>query len=418
MENFRNYEPIWIHDTGRLLCEFVKRGNIDLHDAYNLLRTSPVINSVDVGVQQHLYRTISALTYELLVLVTENFNNNGFNLTDSSVRSFLQEIKKDLPDDMKNINATELLKSIRNSIAHNSTDIKNFNAVDHDTYELTINKKGSSSTSVQSFSPLEIHQILETYDKVRKRDNPLGSIDIDENFQGADGLLYAKKKFGTFNRAIKTYDKNGNYQELDNYQESALQRFLIKHRKLINTEFGINYLIRFIPNKDNKLNHYENKYHLMEIMRAIINSSKGIKYKELINFLKKEHPHSITPFIDEDYLKSLAESSVAFSIFSARTASEMREIAKNAGVELHEGILRHVRNSFIHGRYFYNFKSGFEIYDGTSELSHITTLTFDQINALYKEIYKEQRVHMINARINYVEENFINPHSGDSESIK
>ena len=90
------------------------------------------------------------------------------------------------------------------------------------------------------------------------------------------------------------------------------------------------------------------------------------------------------PYIDKDFLQSILYSSTMFSIVSSRTNNELESIFNEAGHTMDLDTIRHIRNSFIHGRYFFNYKDGFEIYDGTNDLQHYATINFKTIKDIYK----------------------------------
>ena len=58
--------------------------------------------------------------------------------------------------------------------------------------------------------------------------------------------------------------------------------------------------------------------------------------------------------------------------------------------ELNEDEINHLRNSIIHGRYFYNYDydkdDGYEMYDGRKEMQHIATLTVETVENIISTI--------------------------------
>ena len=94
--------------------------------------------------------------------------------------------------------------------------------------------------------------------------------------------------------------------------------------------------------------------------------------------------------VDKDFMKSIIYSSLVFNIVSSRTNNELAQVFESADIQIEPENVRHVRNSFIHGRYFYNFKDGFELYDGQKEMEHFFTFTFEDIEKLFHVFCKDQ----------------------------
>ena len=145
--------------------------------------------------------------------------------------------------------------------------------------------------------------------------------------------------------------------------------------------------MRFLPQPDNKFNHYENKYHLRNALNMLY-ENQNLTCSKFVKLLEKDDYRAVMPFVDSELMQSTMMSSVAFNLFATRTPSEIKTISDGINLGLSEEVLSRLRNSFIHGRYFYNYNDGFEIYDGTTSLSHITTINYDTLNKLADEVCK------------------------------
>ena len=380
----------------RLLNDYITRKNWSLVSSGKMI-SKPSVVPTDLAVGVQLYQTVTAFTYELLVLITENFKKNGLNFGDPSIRNMMADIKKNLPEEMRTMNSTEFLKALRDSIVHNSNEIRNFDATDINSFRVNLRKKGVRDPHEYAFSADDLLVILEIYDNNRVLTIPHGSIDIADDYNSLEGLLKAKKKFGSFNSVITFTTQDGVIVPMDSFQENALLRFLINYRKEVNKfkDFPL-FLQRFFPNQDNKLNLYEQKYHLSMALCTMFDNLFTQTNEDTIKLMKKVDPIGAMPFLDTKIMKSILYSSMAFSIFSSRTPENLLDLATTSEISTDADTLRHIRNSLVHGRYFFNFKNGFEIYDGKdNNLEHYTTLTYDVIEAMFKTIFtQEQAPHL------------------------
>ena len=413
-----------LHNTQRFLTKFVENKNLSLKDSYKMsVKRKPL--DVDLSLSQHLYYTVCLLTFELLALATENFNQENLNFGDPTINTMLKEVKTKLPPEYKNMNGAEFLKLLRCSIAHNSAEIQNVYTGNIKQYDISLNKKGAPET--QYSLPLEdILLISEAYDKCRNMSHPHGALDHPD-CNSVKELLQKHKKLGSFDKFLTFYNDKGEIVPIDKYQDSAFLRFLLKHESLINKSKNFDhFLTRYFPCKNSKLNQYEHKYQLSMTCSILLDSREKLaniidpNFKAYLSTLKREKAIKMTefnitcndmiamldkidyqgalPYKDKDFLKSIMLSSVAFSICSSRTNDELYDLFKQSGQEMDKDTVRHIRNSFIHGRYFYNFNNSFEIYDGTNNLEHFATLSFDAINDIYSTYAHNQIVSLVYTR--------------------
>ncbi len=403
MEYTRIFESTWLHNLSQILPNFISNGKTTLLESYRLNAKNKPIDAKQ-GVKAHLYGTINALTIELLALTTENFQKTGLDFGDPKISNLLREIKQNLPAEYRSLNGAEFLKLVRQSIAHNSDTKQNLAVKSVDEYKITLSKKGVSTPASYQLSTMDLLKVLEMYDTSRIMEQAHGCVYIEEEYSNPTMLLYGKKKLGSFNKFIKYEDENGNIIPMDNFQENALQRFLIKNKHNINKFGNFEGLIsRFFPTQNNKFNNYENKSHLLMSVIHLFSGNEGINCEQMIKHLKKYQPNAVLHYADSEIMKSMLYSSVAFNIFSAHTNDELTQIFSNAEVNCDPDTIRHLRNSFVHGRYFYNYKNGFEVYDGTKEMSHITTFAMDDINKIYQSYSKQTQTNVMieRARLGY-----------------
>ena len=136
----------------------------------------------------------------------------------------------------------------------------------------------------------------------------------------------------------------------------------------------------------------------MPLIKLFGEGNEKMTCEDMLKHLKKNEVGAMMHFIDPDFMKSVIYSSIAFNIFSAHTSDELAEVFSKAQVNCDEETIRHLRNSFVHGRYFYNYKDGFEIYDGRKEMKHITTFSMENIDKIYQTYTKETQKEVMQER--------------------
>jgi len=406
MENIRNYEIMWLHGLNQFLPVFVGQNKMTLIDSYKYSRTNQSITFTTRAIDSFLFYSTTSLINELLVLVTENYNSDGFNLTAPQFKKFLTKSKELLPQEYKNMNGSEFLKAIRDSIAHNSIDVQNLEPINLESYNVVIRKKGASLPAKKTLTVAHLHQILKTYDECRNLEKIHGCLEFTQDISSLDEVLKLKKKLGSFNKFMTFKNVKNEVVVMDEYQESALLRFLLKNKATINkSKDPIFYIMRYYPNKDNKFNTYENKFHFLSVLKSLY-GCYGATNQDVLRFIKENKINAQIPFIDTEYLKALISSSIAFGLFSSRTNEEIYELAKNTGITFDQETVRHMRNAFVHGRYFYNYKQGFEFYDGKNELQHYGTLNIDDLEKMMLKATNEEIAYVYKRREEIVSDTF------------
>lgn len=388
--NIRNYEIMWLNGLSQFMSTFVGQNKMTLIDSYKYSRTNQSLCFTTKAIDSFLFYSTTSFINELLVLATENYNKEGFDLSTPQFKAFLKKSKELLPEEYKNMNGTEFLKAVRDSIAHNSLDVQNLEPINLEKYNVVIRKKGASAPTKKTLTIAHLHQILKAYDECRKVEKVFGCFDFLQKVESLDDLLKLKKKLGSFNKIIKfTNDKN-EVVDMDKYQEAAYLRFLLKNKATINkSRDPIHFLMRFYPHKDNKLNTYENKYHFLDVIKSFY-GCYGATNQDVLRFIKENKINAQIPFTDTEYLRALISSSIAFGLFSSRTNEEIYDLTQKAEINFDQDTVRHMRNAFVHGRYFYNYKEGFEFYDGAKDLNHYGTLNMDDLQNILQVAVQDE----------------------------
>ena len=399
MEFTRVFESTWLHNLSQIMDVFINNPKTPLVDCYAKAAKNRSLNVKD-GLKTHLYFSIYTLTFEALVLVAENFQKSGIDFSNPRINALLKELKENLPEEYKTLNGSEFLKLLRQSIAHNSTKKQNFKLKKLDEYKVSLGEKKAGSPTEYEFTTYDLFKILEIYDTSRDLAKTHGSVTINVNYDSVNMILYAKKKLGSFNNFITFEDESGKVIPMDMYQENAYQRFLIKHKHDINKLGNLEmFIARFFPAQENKHNNYEHKCHLIMPLMKFFGGGEKLTCEDMIKHAKKNEFGAIMHFKDPEFMKSVIYSSIAFNIFSAHTNDELADIFAKAQITYDNDTIRHLRNSFIHGRYYYNYKDGFEIYDGKKNMTHITTFGMDNVEKLYQTYTKDTQKEVMRERV-------------------
>ena len=75
-------------------------------------------------------------------------------------------------------------------------------------------------------------------------------------------------------------------------------------------------------------------------------------------------------------MDSIILSNILFSMFSFESMDELTKQFNSEGIDINR-----IRNSVMHGRFYYNYNKGFDFYDGRNnkELEFIGTLSIKKI---------------------------------------
>lgn len=402
MEISREYKVVSLHTLNAFMNKFITSGDLSVVDSYKSEATD-ILLSPKQSCKNILDLQITELAIELISLMFECFKTEGIDYSDERIKEFLGIVKEKLPDEFKTMNGAQILKLMRDAMAHNSESVRNFDS-DVDGYKMRIKSKSGGEDIILKFTNEDILNILLAYDLARITTWVSGSINIDSKASSVNELLSERKRKGSFSNFITTENDKGEADSVDQFQDSAYLRFLVKNKKRFSEWGNYEYIIyRFFPLKDNKLNNFEFKFRLLEmllILREGLLENDNITHREYLRELNRAKDICAKICMsDPELFKSISYSSMCYSMFSTRTNAELAEIFDLAGLDFTEDEIRHIRNSFVHKRYFYNFKDGYEIYDGRKELSHILTLRFSEIEKIYeiyiknvKEIIQKERL--------------------------
>ena len=379
----KELQIISLNGFKKIIKEIYKNSNKTFKENYQNVAVV-IYGNIKNSIQVMLTNAIPDISLEIMCLTKECFGSGGINST-KEVNNALKAIKVGLTSDFSSMNAERFLKLFRDSVVHRSKEKNHIKTKDFEDMSIDLVKNKRGETETVDINKFNMIKYMIEYDNARKLDKKFAKLEIDKDLtSNVNLMLKSKKQYSSFNNFIEVFDEKGQKIEMDNYQENAYLRFLLKYRKYASRFKDFDYFkMRFFPHKDNKINNYELKNRLIFGMTSMMFNTE-IKINDIVkSFQDYNDVCGMFFWLDEETVLSTIYSSMCFSMFSSRTNEELFDLLTECGCDIDEDIVRHLRNSFVHGRYFYNYKNGFEIYDGTTELNHYTTFTFDQIDKLF-----------------------------------
>ena len=338
--------------------------------------------------------TVNVLLREILVLEKEIlFIKGNIDSTKLSQNKEFTLIRKYIKEHSElNLNNEKIYEKIRNGIAHNDNigSEENSTTAGMSRIKLTNNDKNLGREVRADFSfPKELIAKI------------VGIFVDAENEKGhfttkvwEDDLRNHLKNntLGTDNvaRFIEIY-VDERKQVLDIKQKETLVNFMKALfedlcRYQVKNTFSA-YLQERIPSKRNAEMLIINKARVIGFLQQL-RDNKNLTFvenftmydKKLINLFRARGSDAQPAWIGykEDFNLQLIPS-LMFLIFTTRTQTELKTLFDNIGLNLSSDKINHLRNSLVHGRYFYNFNDGLEFYDGENQLTHFHTMDFNEM---------------------------------------
>lgn len=355
----------------RLNCaqHFAKNQYIDTKDVLRLAVNSSLSN---------LLRQTFVSNYEYLR------HNIDDKMTDK-----LKQLRTTTSATPNNINTTKFLDVIRQSFVHNDIEAETPNWQLNDEFKVQINFKNNCFT----FDLWQMHQLMSEFLALKKQHSYVQFDIKDRNLFNA--VNKGKLTHNDIHKYIIPMTNNGSNFTFDEYQYEALYNLLtpatdisqIEHLKMIAHN---NYFIlqKLLPCKQNAghisylnnitfrcliwLNHYFiNREEFMD---------HAYQFEEKVELTDEANTNEarclLLEFINYDSiaLECSLISNALFTLFSISAPNKLQKYFADIDVN-------RLRNSLMHGRYYYNHDNGFEFYDGRTNdnLEHIATLQINQI---------------------------------------
>ena len=336
-----------------------------------------------------------SLTMQSFSYCYEFLRNN----IDDKMPAKLKNMRNKLSSNTSNLNTIKFLDTIRQAFAHNDITAENPNWRFDDAYNIEINFKGQSFVFEEDDLRLLMNEFLKL-----KKNHFQKLITIHQDLP--DVVEKGKLNKNNINRYITQYTDR-KVELFDKYQCNAIYNLICPDTDnnvnrdnleylLDNNYFNLTGFLPFKQNSGKLASKMNMSVRLLTIlMQAVENrplfvlvAKKCEKEIDLVDTNNFDDSDGRTDMIDymlnntllfEYYLTSNA----LFNMFSTYTSEQLKPYFPDVD-------LRRLRNSIIHGRFYCDFKDGFEFYDGvnSSNLEHIATVNIYTILDAISELIR------------------------------
>ena len=334
--------------------------------------------------------TISNLLRQNFVTCYDFLRHN----MDDKMPTRLKQLRDDLSKSKTNLNTIKLLDVIRQAFAHNDIKAENPNWTLNEDFKIEIDFKGNKF----EFDFVELHDLFGQFLSL-KNNHKFFTFGVSIN-----RLIRAATKHNltpeNVSLLVHQYEDGTEDKEIpmDTYQKHALYNLF--YNKGVDVENHIQILT------DNKCHALSQCFPLPGYFSHSVKNN-NIAIRQLIwlnkNFVSRHQflafcyeAESQMTLIDSDTLwnstdrqdyslfihensfifESMILNNIMFNIFSMSHPNTLKPYFDGLNVDMNR-----IRNSYMHGRFYYNHNKGFEFYDGRNNdnLSHIATLSIDDI---------------------------------------
>ena len=333
----------------------------------------------------------------------EIIKSTGLDQSSQSLKNKLKSIKTviDVDNKEKTTNALQMLKIIREAFAHNddSESVSNWSMDENLKIHIQskMDRAGNRHNITMSFA--ELSSFIQTC---------LTNL-IDLNGSVTD-LFVNGKKIEEKNKKqrqlipeqigkhVKEINKETN--EHENSTELQLQAlcncfaedfFHGDVIKRLSSPYRPNFVLMVYPFKFNCFNHImdmrtfnKGLYHLSLHYKSLEQWFSSIfnKEKEDENMTCDEMTY-LFYFFGSGKIDSVFIGNILFSIFSFERFANVESLFADTGLDINR-----IRNSVMHGRFYYNHNKGFDFYDGrnNNDLEYIGTLQISKIIKVSQEL--------------------------------
>lgn len=337
--------------------------------------------------------TQASLLRQTLVLHYEFLRNN----IGDKMSNELKNIKNSAFSNSNNYNTAKFLDIIRQSFSHNDI-YKEFP-------NWTLNTDGKIEMYYKNdkltFTFLELQTIINEF-LLLKKEHTMYCFEISED-ELREQIKKKKLNADNLGRYITCKDEKGNTLVLDDKQKSAIVNLIYS----TNFEYLIRYnyyvFAQAFPLKNNAgtLLRYTNRLFRnlcslaegFQNRQVFINSSKN--FEKVVDLIDRiGGPVQEQHMIDFMYNNSMIPeviiyTNALFTLFSLHTPEDLKPYTDGVDIDL-----KRLRNSLMHGRYYFNYKDSVEFYDGkdNENLKHIGTLTIKQITSIFDRYITENAI--------------------------
>lgn len=361
--------------------------------------------------------TISNLLRQNFVTYYDFIRHN----MDDKMPAKLKNLRDTLSVTKTNLNTIKLLDVIRQAFAHNDIKAETPNWTLNKDFRIEINFKGNQF----EFDFIDLHDLFGQFASLKNNHKFFTfGISIDRLIKAATANRLTPDNIS---RLVTQY-KDGTENEvipLDKHQKCALYNLFYNHGVDVENHIRIltsnkccalsqcfpfpGYFSHIIKNNNIAIRqliwlnkNFISRHQFLEFCYAAEGHMTLIDSDALWNSTERQ---DYALFIHENsfIFESMILNNVMFNIFSMSNPNTLKPYFERFGVDMNR-----VRNSYIHGRFYYNHNKGVEFYDGRNNesLTHVATLTFDDIISICAE-FIEDNLHRISVMPKF--ETIINP---------
>lgn len=333
--------------------------------------------------------TIANLSMQSFTFVYEFLKNN----IDDKMTTNLKNLRNKLSSNSSNLNTAKFLDTIRQSFAHNDITATTPNWRYTEDFKIEINLKGNHFV----FSIDEFREVMNEFLNLKQ------SHSLKEYSILQDKLIEAtnngKLKPDNINKFITEVYSDGSENLFDKYQCSALYNLICynSNKSLVNIRLDklLSYnsflLARMLPLKQGGgMMAFKNNM----CTRMLFALQKAIQSRDMFVFTAAELEATFNlldwyttndaklradmvefMLLDTNLFEITLLNNVLFNIFSLMPPNDIAKYFNSSDD------FRRIRNSVMHGRYFFDYDRTFELYDGKNEddLKHISSLSISKI---------------------------------------
>lgn len=364
---------------------------------------------------------IKSLLTQYFVYLYELVDNNFDESLKKSKKEFAKiKLNIDVNGNLKAVNAAQLFDIIRQSFVHNDDDKIIPHWMWDEDNNIIIHRKLKQGEVVLKINISELVSLANIY-LTNAFNPPSAAVSMYASRlsnavqQNRLNPFNVHKYVGSFDTITKTDIP------LDKYQKKALYNFIMQNSQGLDEhmiKMGIHpydpsLLILKYPFKCNANNAIKDCQKTMDLL-SLLNSNtltrNGFMHKVFDKKVEKEEPVDIIEL--QDYLgapgrfEACLANNILFTIFTYMEPSKVKQyMTKDNELDFNK-----IRNSIMHGRFYYNYESGFNFYDGIIDkklknknvkekeksVEYIGTITLQEIDYL-----------SMNLLHNYIEKNIM-----------
>lgn len=362
---------------------------------------------------------VKSLITQYFVYLYELVDNNFDEALKKSKNEFAKiKLNIDVNGNLKSVNAAQLFDIIRQSFAHNDDE----NLVPHwmwdENNNIIIHRKIKQGEIELKINIAELISLANIYlTNALKEPRPAVSM-----YANRLSNAVMQKRLNPFNvhKYVGSFDIETKTDiPLDKHQKRALYNFIMQNSQGIDEhmiKMGIHpydpsLLVLKYPfkcNANNALKDCQKTIDYLSLLNETTLTRNGFMHKVFDKKVEKGEPVDVIEI--QDFLgvpgrfEACLANNLLFTIFTYMEPAKLKPYMKD------ELDLSKIRNSIMHGRFFYNYESGFDFYDGIinkkeknktikeieKKIEYVGTITTKEIDALAMNLLHD-----------YIEENIM-----------